>query len=256
MKKLLSVLLAVAMCFCFAGCNAINQLLNEILRWGATVPPSITPSTIYYGVVQKSEMGDGLFVYVDGVGLCDIPTYEKEQITVKEGDLLVMDFYTDEVAIMECYPARFGSPADYMAVVDFSFSLTWNTFGISSYDSKTGRLVKTDDVADKENYETTHILTAQEKLSIFKIVEELGVYSYPDEYNPTEGIGSDPYQTLILSVEMGNYLPKTITAEQVALGDATSPKGQKFMDACDAIADVLENTEEWKALPDYPYLYD
>jgi hypothetical protein len=166
-----------------------------------------------------------------------------------------MNFYTDEVAIMECYPARFGLPADYMAVVDFSFSLTWGTFGISSYDSKTGKLVKTDDVADKENYETTHILTAQEKLSIFKIVEELGVYSYPDEYNPTLGIGSDPYQKLILSANIDG-ISKTIMANEVALGDATSPKGQKFMDACDAIEDILENTEEWKALPDYPYLYD
>jgi hypothetical protein len=144
-----------------------------------------------------------------------------------------------------------------MRVVDFSFSLTWEIYGVSSYDSTTGRLVKTDDVADKENYETTHILTAQEKLSIFKIVEELGVYSYPDEYNPTLGIGSDPYQTLILSVHKApDYIPKTITASEVALGDATSKKGQRFMDACQSIADVLENTEEWKALPDYPYLYD
>jgi hypothetical protein len=254
MKKLLSVLLAVAMCFCFAGCNAINQLLNEILRWGATVPPSITPSTIYYGVVQKSEMGDGLFVYVDGVGLCDIPAYEKEQITVKEGDLLVMDFYTDEVAIMECYPARFGSPADYMAVVEFNFSLTWGTFGISSYDSKTGKLVKTKDAPAPEDYITTHILTAQEKIAIFKILQALEMDSYPDEYNPTEGIGSDPNEKLVLSAQL-DRITKTITAREVAFSYATSEKGQKFMDACDAIENILENTEEWKALPDYPYLY-
>ncbi|MBR2320567.1 MAG: hypothetical protein IKA57_00350 [Clostridia bacterium] len=255
MKKILSVLLAVAMCFCFAGCNAINQLLNEILRWGATVPPSYAPCTTYYGVVQKQEEGDGLFVYIDGVGLCDIPTYEKNTVKVAEGDVLVIDFYTDEVAIMECYPARFALSADYMAVVEFNFSLTWGTFGISSYDSKTGKLVKTKDAPTPENYITTHILTAQEKIAIFKILQALEMDSYPDEYNPTEGIGSDPYQELILSAQL-DRLTKTITAEQVALGDATSPKGQKFMDACDAIADVLENTEEWKALPDFPYLYD
>ena len=34
------------------------------------------------------------------------------------------------------------------------------------------------------------------------------------------------------------------------------PQGKVFMDACKKIADILENTDEWKALPDYPYLYD
>ena len=248
MKKLLALFLSVLTCFCFAGCDGFEMI--------KLVPPSMQPCTTYYGVVQTMAENDGLFVYIDGVGLCDIPTYEKEQITVKEGDLLVMDFYTDEVMIMECYPAVFSTPVGYMAVVDFSFSLTWGICGVSSYDSATGRLVKTDDVADKENYETTHLLTAQEKLSIFKIVAALEVYSYPDDYNPTEGKGSSPNQTLILSVSKGNYLPKTITASDVALSDATSEKGQRFMDACQSIADILENTEEWKALPEFPYLYD
>lgn len=257
MKKILSVLLAILTCFCFAGCDAVNKLLGDILRWGATVPPSYSPITTYYGVVQTMEENEGLFVYIDGVGLCDIPTYEKDTVEVAEGDVLVMNFYTDEVAIMECYPARFGSPADYMEVVDFSFSLTWGTFGISSYDSKTGKLVKTDDISPNDDYVATHYLTPQEKLKIFSIIEALDVYSYPDEYNPTLGIGSNPYQTLILSVHKApDYIPKTITAREVAFSDATSEKGQKFMDACDAIEDILENTEEWKALPDYPYLYD
>ena len=79
--------------------------------------------------------------------------------------------------------------------------------------------------------------------------------SYPDEYNPTEGIASVPNKKLVLSAQL-DRITKTITAREVAFSDATSEKGQKFMDACDAIEDILENTEEWKALPDYPYLYE
>ncbi|MBO5736362.1 MAG: hypothetical protein J6S04_01010 [Clostridia bacterium] len=255
MKKIFSLLLSVIFCLCFAGCNAVNQLLNDILRWGATVPPSAPPTWTYYGVVETWEESDGLFVYIDGVGLCDIPAYEKEAVEVKEGDLLMMDFNTDEVEIMECFPARFGAPADYMGVIEFDFSLTWGTFGISSYDSKTGRLVKTDDVSNVEDFTTTYFLTPREKLTIYKTVRELNMTSYPEEYNPTAGIGSNPYQTLILSVEI-NATNMKITANEVALGDATSEKGQRFMDACNTISDILENTEEWKALPDYPYLYD
>ena len=255
MKKFWALLLSVICCLCFAGCNAVNQLLGDILRWGATVPPTARPNPItYIGVAETWEESDGLFVYVDGVGLCDIPSY-KETLDIEKGDLLLMEFYSDEVAIMECFPARFALPADYMAVIEFEFSLTWGTFGISSYDSKTGRLVKTDDVKNVEDFTTTYFLTPQEKLTVYKTLEGLEMCSYPDEYNPTEGIGSNPYQTLILSAKINN-ISKTITANQVALGNATSEKGQRFMDACKTINNILINTEEWKALPDYPYLYD
>ncbi len=255
MKKLFSFLLAALLCLCFAGCNAVNQLLNDILSWGATVPPSSAPTTTFYGVADTWEESDGLFVYIDGVGLCDIPTYEKATVEVEKGDLLLIEFYGDEVAIMECFPARFGSSADYMAVIEFDFSLTWGIFGISSYDSKTGRLVKTDDVENVEDFTTTYFLTPQEKLTIYKTVRELDMVSYPEEYNPTAGIGSDPYETLILSVEI-NATNIKITANEVALDDATSEEGQRFMDACDTISDILENTDEWKALPENPHLYD
>ncbi len=39
-----------------------------------------------------------------------------------------------------------GKPVKHFEVpADFSFSLTWGCYGISSYDSRTGKLVKTTD---------------------------------------------------------------------------------------------------------------
>ena len=246
MKKLLALFLSVLTCFCFVGCDSI------FVKY---VPPSYQPVAIYYGVAQTIEESDGLFVYIPEIGVCDIPAYD-EQMDIEEGDVLVIEFYTHDVQIWERYPAEFSIPADSMRVVEFSFSLTWNTFGISSYDSKTGKLVKTKDASTPEDYMATHILTAHEKATIFNIIEDLHLHTYPDEYNPTEGKVSTPYQKLILSVEIEDDIPKTITAEQVAFDEATSPEGKRFMDACKKIADILENTDEWKALPDYPYLYD
>lgn len=251
MRKLLSVLLAILTCFCFAGCD----LVNKILRWGATVPPSAPPTWTYYGVVETQEEWDGLLVYVDGVGLCEIPWNDAESI-VKEGDLIHIDFYNEEVEIMECYPACFSRLAESIGIVDFQFSLTWGTFGISSYDSETGRLVKTDDVKNVEDFTTTYFLTPRERLTAYTSVERLNMWSYPNKYNPTEGVGSSPNQTLILGIKLGSNSYKTIEARDVAYDDATSEQGQRFLDTCYTIADILENTEEWKALPDYPYLYD
>ena len=251
MKKIFSLLLSVMFCLCFAGCELVGSLWNKI----AFVPPTAKPNPItYFGVVEKQEESESLLVYIDGVGLCDIPTYEKGTVEVKEGDLLLIEFYTDEVYIMECYPARFGSPADYMGVIEFDFSLTWGIFGHSSYDSKTGRLVKTNDVGNVEDFTATYSLTPQEKLTVYKAVRDIEITSYPDEYNPTAGKGSDPYETLILSVKI-NRTEKTVTASEVALDDATSPKGQRFMDACKTISDILENTDEWKAFPENPNMY-
>ena len=138
---------------------------------------------------------------------------------------------------------------------EFSFSLTWGTFGISSYDSETGNLVKTKNAPNPAEYITTYHLTTEEKMQIREILIDLDILSYPDVYNPTEGNGSSPSQMLILNVR-SETVNHTITAVDVAYSEGTSPRGQKFMDACKRIGDILMATDEWKALPDYPYLYD
>ena len=85
----------------------------------------------------------------------------------------------------------------------FSFNLTWGCYGVSSYDSETGILVKTNDATNPEEYVTTYYLTEEEKKQICDNV-----------------------------------------------------KGQKFLYTCKMIQDILVETEEWKELPEYEFLYD
>lgn len=141
---------------------------------------------------------------------------------------------------------------------DFSFSLTWGTYGFSSYDSRTGKLVKTTQATDPEDYITYYRLSEEEKESIYEYIRELDPDSYPDEYNPYgKGVTSNPSETLILTVRMGDSV-KSIKAEDIAasLQRSRKPKGQKFLDTCQAIIDILQASEEWKALPDYEFYYD
>ena len=152
MKKLVAILLTVITCIWFAGCDIFKTLVPPSLgsdsatsdSSGEVLPPTLPNNSkcTYYGIVQTIEENPGLYVNIDGVGICQIPTYEKEKLTFKEGDLLVMEFYAG-VEIMEMYPATFSKPADYMAVIDvsalnFSFSFTWGVFGNNFYDSATG----------------------------------------------------------------------------------------------------------------------
>ena len=140
---------------------------------------------------------------------------------------------------------------------NLSFSLTWNTYGISSYDSATGKLVKTTDATNPEDYITTLQLDGQQLFAIWELLWELDIETYPDEYDPHGGeLSSDPSMTLILTLREGDKV-KTVRAEDIALTyESNDPKGQKFLDTCKGIRDILTATEEWKALPEYEFFYD
>ena len=139
---------------------------------------------------------------------------------------------------------------------NLSFSLTWNTYGISSYDSATGKLVKTTDATNPEDYVTMLELDGTQLFEIWELLWELDIETYPDEYNPHGGLASSPSMTLILTLREGDKV-KTVRAEDIALSyESDDPKGQKFLDTCKAIRDILTATEEWKALPEYEFFYD
>lgn len=138
---------------------------------------------------------------------------------------------------------------------DFSFSLVWNGCGLSSYDSQTGKLIKIKDVPNPEDYTVQCELTREEKEYVYSLIASLDINSYPDEFDPQNG-NSKPRMSLILTVRMNGEI-KTVKAEGIAISFAShDEKGQKFLSVCEAIAEMLTETDEWKALPDYAQLYD
>lgn len=147
-------------------------------------------------------------------------------------------------------------PVSNTAVVpkDFALALTWNCYGISSYDSQTGKLVKTTDATNPDDYVTYYELTDQDKEYIYNLIAPLDISSYPDVYDPQNG-ASKPSMTIILTVYC-NGTKKTIKAEDIAMSfTSEDEKGQAFLSVCEAICNRLTATEEWKALPDYENFY-
>ena len=137
---------------------------------------------------------------------------------------------------------------------DFSFALTWNVYGISSYDSQTGKLVKTTDATNPDDYVTNYQLTEEDKAYFYNLLVPLNVNSYPDIYD-LQGGPSEPFITLILTVRV-NGESKTIKAKNIPLLPVSEDeKGQQFLSVCEAISNRLEATEEWKALPDPRHFY-
>lgn len=138
---------------------------------------------------------------------------------------------------------------------DFAFALTWNCYGVSSYDSQTGKLVKTTDATNPDDYVAYYQLTEQEKEYIYNLISTLDISAYSEIYDPQNGM-SKPSMTLILTVYCKGE-QKTIKAENIALSfTSEDEKGQAFLSVCEAICNKLTSTEEWKALPDYEKLYE
>lgn len=139
----------------------------------------------------------------------------------------------------------------------FSFSLTWGCYGISSYDSASGKLVKTTDASVPEDYVTYCNLDTGDMKRIRELLLWLDVSDYPDNYDPqNNGLASEPSMTLVLTVKTADT-ERTVKAENIALSyEADNPKGQRFLNVCKEIIDIITDTEEWKALPDYEFFYD
>ena len=145
---------------------------------------------------------------------------------------------------------------DIGSLDSFSFSLTWGVLGLSSYDSTTGKLVKTSDATNPDDYITTYILTDTQKEKIYNLISSLDIASYPDSYDPQNGtVHTDPSITLILSVKT-DTMEKTVTAANIAdIYEAESSEGQRFLQVCREILQILTATEEWQALPEYEHFY-
>lgn len=145
---------------------------------------------------------------------------------------------------------------------DFSFALTWDCYGISSYDSKSGKLVKTTDATHPEDYITSCTLSDTQMKEIYAMLRDLDISSYPETYDPINDPNSDlqtmssPSMTLILTVRLdGNE--KAVACRNIAMQfKGYDEKSQKFLDVCKTIKEIMTATEEWKALPEYEFFYE
>ena len=139
----------------------------------------------------------------------------------------------------------------------FSFALTWNVNGDSTYDSKTGTLVKQKIATNLDEFTTTLVLTDEQRSEVYDILSQLDYSDYPtnENYNPGKGM-SAPADTLILTVRIGG-VTRTITAKNIAIqAEGKDKAGKAFLDACGAIKNMIYATPEWQSLPEYEFLYD
>ena len=140
---------------------------------------------------------------------------------------------------------------------DFYFVLTWGVGLDSSYDSRTGTLIKTKYVIERQPEEYIAIYQYPNINEIYEMAKSINVYSYADHYYPYEG-------SLIMTSPSVNYVfeinDKTITSNDCPITseipDSVTKKGKQYLSLILTIKNTLINSDEWKAMPDFEILYD
>lgn len=296
MKKIVLMLLSIALVFTFTACGiapekeseettkAVNGGPNTVLGGGTLVPHEeyAHSGNVDGGNYPKGDEPvswfDAKVLSVSGNTILVEPhedSWERQRcadqiyVTTKlyNGEVRTGFDVGDEVCIVfngmiaESYPAQIFTVYDIAFKTtpdvpsDFAFSMKWGVFGISSYDSKTGKLVKTTDATHPEDYVAECFLTDEQLATVFGIISELDIESLGEFDYDDFGL-SDPHLSLSLTVKMGN-IDKTINVPEASLMyEGKTPEAQKFINAVKAIRDILVNTDEWKALPDYEAYYE
>lgn len=247
MKKIFALMLCLAFALSLIGCG--KETVQEDIA-----------DTAYNLTAVISEI-NGATIIVDSdkgrleVPMENIPSSPEPQV----GDTIEVVYYG---AILETNPGRFEHiiSVEVVLPIDFSFSIVWNTYGISSYDSQTGELVKTNDATDVSKYTDYVKMSENELKQIYEyLCVDIKLSDYPTIYDPFNAqIESDPNQTIIISVT-ANGETHTVTCKDIAFGalsDCYCDEAKAFMTAQNNIVTLITSLPQWQAFPEYEKFYE
>ena len=231
----------------YRGNTHVLLMKNEIPGVGFTqAVHSYYVADIY--VCDAWHGGISLVVWVEGEGVYGIQkAYEEGKISEEEIRLVAKE--AESLGLREY--GRLAVPLE-----KFTFSLTWGVGYDSSYDSKTGTLIKTDKVINRSPEEYVTTFEYPNIKSLYEKVKMFSLYQYPSTYDPYEGvtISTNPKTNYKLTID-----DKTIEAKNCPIiegyPEGLSWSGREFLELVFEIRDTIQNSDEWKALPDYEVLY-
>lgn len=157
---------------------------------------------------------------------------------------------------------------------DFSFRIRWGVEGQSSYDSRTGTLIKTTNASDPDRFKTELYLSLEEMTELSDTAGLLDLAKIPDapeSYEPymTEGVGwalAKPSSVLELTLRKGQEEKTVLCVGALSVllqwdsetDDLYTPideNGEAFIALVRRMLRMIQTSEEWKALPEYEVLY-
>lgn len=145
----------------------------------------------------------------------------------------------------------------------FGFAIGWNIYSDSTYDSRTGKLVKSHFQPDIADYTTTLVLSGEQLAAVKEILDRLDLASYPAKFTPyydvacTEMEMSIPYETIKIVMYDGEK-SLSVCCDEICLGgsDVYSEKTKAFLNAAREITSMITAAPEWQSLPELVNFYE
>lgn len=202
----------------------------------------------------------------DGSSLClyAVQTNDPEVCTADMAGWFVMAEVRDEdLENVADYDARLAAGSDELPG-DLAFSIVWGCYGVSSYDSETGVLIKTKDATDVSKYTCRALLPEETLAEVYRLLTDIDIFGYPDSYDPFNApdaevrMESEPNQTVVISFT-ANGREKTVACEGIAFGSPEQcycEEARAFMEAQIRIVKLITSLPEWEAFPDYEFYYE
>lgn len=248
-RRMLALCLPLALCLA-VGALTLPPLMKELQKQPSA--GGLSENMEQDG--QPSGTGDqsGGFITAGGSGQSVTPGREPALDPAKTGGSSL---------------AEGDGPVDGLSDVpaDFAFRFTWGCYGVSSYDSQSGRLVKTSDSTHPEDYVASLALDGQQSRRAWLLLSQLDWAGYPpeyDPYNPSDSdsrVASEPSRDLVLWFR-ANGQEHSVSCRGICLEGGGlrgyDAKARSFLQACDRLTELLTGTPEWQALPDYEFYYE
>lgn len=136
----------------------------------------------------------------------------------------------------------------------FSFALTWNCYGVSSYDSKTRTLIKENDTAHTEDFTAQLVLSEADAERIRRLLGTLDINSYPDKLS--DEIMCEPPGALNLTVREGGAEKTVICYGLYPEYKTDDERLALYLSVCGELIGIITSTYEWRSLPDWEVYYD
>ncbi|MBR0231899.1 MAG: VWA domain-containing protein [Clostridia bacterium] len=225
---------------------------NNVCRCAPTYQLVFPNGDVYELKYHSAASEDGRTI---GVCISKEGVYMQAEATEKARELI-------ETVINSAIGGSVPAPASVPE--DFEFSLVWNIYGTSSYDSETGKLVKSSAEQDIENYTASLVLTDEQRAEAYAIISRLDLDAYPREYDPINDpdeetkIMASPCYTIRLSVTAGGKT-KTVDCPELAFVEPEKAYCDAAYDLLAAVRDLqalIVSTPEWQAFPEYTVFFE
>ena len=149
-----------------------------------------------------------------------------------------------------------STPAFETPFEEFKFSLQWGVELDASYNSGTKQLVKFTHVRERqpEDYITTY--TYPNLQEVYDSVKAMNPNSYADDFDPYGGkkhVMTTPSMKYKLTIGDKSIAIKEYPISRDMSG--LTNKGKKLINLIFSITDTIEQSDEWKNLPDFEYYY-